>query len=85
MTGSIAASGDITYLLNKNNTTTLSSRCFCYLFNGCSSLTTAPDLPATTLYDSCYYSMFSGCTSLTAAPDLPATTLAASCYYYMFL
>ena len=54
------------------------------MFSGCSSLTTAPDLPATTLANSCYYYMFSGCSSLTTAPDLPATTLANSCYESMF-
>ena len=51
---------------------------------GCTSLTTAPELPATTLVDNCYYCMFEGCTSLTTAPELPATTLANSCYCSMF-
>ncbi len=55
-----------------------------YMFNGCTSLTTAPELPATTLAIECYYGMFSGCTSLTAAPELPATTLASYCYASMF-
>ena len=54
------------------------------LFNGCTSLTTAPELPATTLANYCYNSMFAGCTSLTTAPELPATTLARNCYSYMF-
>ena len=54
------------------------------MFNGCTSLTTAPALPATTLADYCYFNMFSGCTSLTTAPELPATTLASSCYSNMF-
>ena len=34
------------------------------MFQGCTSLTQAPELPATTLASYCYYSMFSGCTSL---------------------
>ena len=34
------------------------------MFNGCTSLTAAPELPATTLTKDCYYAMFSGCTSL---------------------
>ena len=55
------------------------------MFEGCSSLKTAPALPATTLADYCYYGMFNGCTSLTTAPALPAITLADSCYAYMFL
>ena len=54
------------------------------MFQGCSSLTTAPDLPATTLANSCYESMFYGCTSLTQAPELPATILADGCYSGMF-
>ena len=54
------------------------------MFDGCTSLTQAPDLPATTLAKSCYYYMFKGCTSLTQAPDLPATTLAEWCYNEMF-
>ena len=50
----------------------------------CTSLVTAPELPATTLADSCYFYMFDGCTSLVTAPELPATTLANSCYESMF-
>ena len=34
------------------------------MFQGCTSLTQAPALPATTLADYCYFSMFQGCTSL---------------------
>ena len=54
------------------------------MFAGCTSLTTAPELPATTLTGSCYSSMFSGCSSLTTAPELPATTLDIYCYNAMF-
>ena len=86
MTGSIAASGDLTTLLDENGTDTLAYQfTFSYLFYDCTSLTTAPDLPATTLAASCYASMFRGCTSLTTAPELPATTLAGSCYQAMFM
>jgi len=46
------------------------------MFRGCTSLITAPELPATTLTNYGYQGMFGGCTSLTKAPDLPATTLA---------
>ena len=63
---------------------TMADECFIGLFKGCTSLTQAPDLPATTLADSCYSVMFSGCTGLTQAPELPATTLADSCYSVMF-
>ena len=34
------------------------------MFYGCTSLTTAPALPATTLAESCYECMFADCTSL---------------------
>ena len=54
------------------------------MFRGCTSLTTAPALPATTLADCCYDGMFSGCTSLATAPALPAMTLADGCYQGMF-
>lgn len=85
MTGSIAWSGDINFLLNKNSTTTLSSSfCYIFMFNWCTWLTTAPELPATTLTDYCYSDMFKWCTWLTEAPALPATTLITRCYYNMF-
>jgi hypothetical protein len=54
------------------------------MFSGCTSLTTAPALPATTLIKNCYMNMFNGCTSLTTAPELPATTLADYCYFNIF-
>lgn len=54
------------------------------MFKGCTSLTKAPELPATTLASYCYSSMFEGCTALTSAPKLPATTLASNCYEQMF-
>lgn len=85
MTGSIAASGDVTTLLTRKGTTTLSyDRTFFGLFRDCTSLSSAPNLPATTLSNRCYANMFRGCTSLTAAPSLPATTLDEWCYGYMF-
>ena len=57
---------------------------FFKLFQGCTSLASAPALPATELAYSCYEYMFLGCTSLTTPPALPAKTLAASCYDGMF-
>ena len=63
---------------------TMADWCYHYMFNGCKSLTQAPDLPATTLASYCYSSMFYSCTSLTQAPALPATTLANYCYLNMF-
>lgn len=78
-----------TYLKSAKNlslpATTLASDCYNSMFNGCTSLTTAPSvLPATTLKVYCYQSMFRFCTSLTTAPVLPATTLANYCYSSMF-
>ncbi len=64
--------------------TTLAVGCYSQMFQGCTSLTTPPQLPATTLANSCYSYMFNGCTSLATAPELPATTLADWCYSGMF-
>lgn len=58
--------------------------CYQGMFQECTSLATAPVLPATTLDMNCYRSMFQGCTSLTAVPALPATTLGEGCYANMF-
>ena len=77
-----------THLISAENlilhATTLAKSCYSNMFQGCKSLTTAPELPATTLTTYCYYSMFRDCISLTTAPELPATTLASNCYSYMF-
>jgi hypothetical protein len=54
------------------------------MFKGCTSLTTAPELPATILSNNSYAYMFQNCTSLTSAPVLPATTLKQACYSNMF-
>lgn len=84
MTWSIAASGDVTYLINKNWTDTLNGNyCFKLLFDACTSLTTPPELPATTLTQYCYSQMFRNCW-ITKAPSLPATTLQHMCYNEMF-
>ena len=86
MTGKISASGNIMSLLDKTckSTTISNNYCYNYMFYNCTSLTTAPSLPATTLTSYCYSSMFYNCTSLTTAPSLPATTLANNCYSSMF-
>ena len=82
----VACTGDIRTLLDWKNYSTVETQNarFCNLFEGCSVLTSAPELPATKLAESCYSNMFSGCTSLTSAPKLPATTLAVGCYSNMF-
>lgn len=63
---------------------TVGDGCFRNMFQGCTALERAPELPATTLASHCYESMFSGCTALTQAPNLPATTLAEGSYGGMF-
>ena len=82
----VACTGDIRTLLDWKIYTTVDTQNarFCSLFNGCSVLTSAPELPATKLAGNCYASMFKGCTNLETAPELPATYLAGYCYFYMF-
>ena len=89
MAGKIGASGNIMSLLHDDDfegkLTIPCDWCFYEMFYGCTSLTTAPELPATTLTESCYYEMFKNCTTLTSAPTtLPATTLTINCYGSMF-
>ena len=83
----VACTGDIRTLLDYTNykdVATKSAR-FRYLFEACTQLTSAPDLPAKTLADGCYSYMFSGCSKLETGPkELPAITLANNCYSYMF-
>lgn len=83
----VACKGDIRTLLDYTNykdVATESAR-FRHLFEDCTQLTSAPDLPAETLAEECYSFMFEGCTSLKTTPELPATTLAGDCYFRMFL
>ena len=83
----VDAHGNINSLLSKTNwneITSLPEYCYNKMFQGCSSLTTAPALPATELAERCYQHMFSGCSRLTTAPELPATGLANYCYNFMF-
>ena len=85
----VACEGNIENLLDYKTVSagghpTMANSCYQSMFYGCTSLTTAPELPATTLAERCYAYMFNGCTSLTTAPELPATTLVDSCYSNMF-
>ena len=85
-TVNVACAGDIRTLLDwrSYNIVETNNAKFCYLFNGCSVLTSAPELPATTLASECYQGMFNGCTSLKTAPILPAESLTSNCYSHMF-
>ena len=82
MTGQIYAYGNIMSLLNFSDT--LPNFAFLRLFNECTALTSAPELPATKLGEACYYGMFYGCTTLETVHELPATKLKYMCYYGMF-
>lgn len=82
MSGKISAAGNIQSLINYSDSAP--DWCYFNLFRYCTSLTTAPKLPATTLGAYCYYSMFEGCSSLITPPELPATTLSEGCYSHMF-
>jgi len=62
----------------------LGPACYDGMFSNCSSLTSAPKLPATTLSAQCYKGMFSYCTALTKVPTLSSTTLTNRCYDTMF-
>ena len=65
--GKIAASGNIMFLMDKTGELRdLSGKvcCFFALFDGCTSLTQAPILPAKTFAVYCYHNMFKGCTSI---------------------
>ena len=63
--GKIAASGDITSLLNgKGGDIPIPYKCFHMFFFQDSSLVTSPNLPSTTLADNCYDSMFLLCSQL---------------------
>ena len=87
MTGKIEAWNNVMSLYRTNDFATYESvveSAFNSLFEGCTSLTKAPVLPATTLAKHCCLNMFKGCTSLTEAPELPATTLSEDCYSNMF-
>ena len=86
MTGKVSASGSVMSLIDGTGLSTEipNGYCFCRSFRSCTSLTRAPELPATTLTAFCYDAMFLGCTSLTQVPALPATTLANYCYDGMF-
>ena len=86
--GKAAALGNIMSLIKGDGFQDLTEipndYCFARLFEGCSSLVTAPMLPAKVLKPSCYRDMFAKCTALTTAPKFRAETLAESCCFEMF-
>ena len=56
--------------------------CYYKIFYGCTSLTTAPELPATTLAYGCYASMFQDCASLNYIKCLATDISATDCTNY---
>lgn len=63
----IAASGSIMSLIDEKGEVKEIPKNYCFykLFEGCSTLVSAPDLTAETLKGYCYSNLFSGCSSLT--------------------
>lgn len=85
MSGKVAASGNCNAIWNYQDLNApLKAYCGYNMFDGCTSLTTSPELPATELAESCYSNMFYSCTRLTTSPELSATELAEGCYESMF-
>lgn len=82
----VTCTGDIRTLLDYESYKTVKTdqALFCCLFENCTAITSAPDLPAETLADKCYREMFANCKNLVKAPALPAKTLAEYCYKSMF-
>lgn len=86
MTGKIAASGNIMYLLdNSGEIDDLSSASapFYNMFKNQTSLISAPEIPAKKLGSSSCDSMFMA-TGLVTVPELPATDLGPNAYSAMF-
>lgn len=52
-----------------------------FMFQLCTSITTAPKLPATTLTSECYQGMFMGCSSLKKIECLATSITASNCTY----
>ena len=65
----IACEGNIENLLDYKTVSAgghpaMTNECYTGMFQGCTSLTTAPELPATSLANFCYGYMFQGCTNI---------------------
>ena len=74
---------NITHLINAENlilpAIMLTEQCYRYMFDECSSLTTAPELPATTLINGCYERMFERCSKLNSITMLATDISAPAC------
>ena len=54
------------------------------MFNGCTRLRRAPDLPATSIAGTCYYGMFKNCASLEEMPKMAVTDTGSDSLRMMF-
>ena len=75
---------DISFFEDRYGQTIEHKHCCYFMFQHCTSLVNAPDLPQTELATSCYAEMFAGCTALRNVPRLPATEIAVGSYFGMF-
>ena len=87
--GTKVTDNDLEILLPKNDNgryylpaTTLADSCYDSMFQGSTSLTTAPALPANTLASYCYWGMFDGCSSLSYIKCLATDISAYRCREY---
>lgn len=83
--GMFSGCTSLQYTHNFGNIKTVRPHGCAHMYEGCTSLTSATDLPATQLGMCCYESMFEGCTGLVYVMEtLPAKGLANGCYKSMF-
>ena len=77
----VKCTGDIRTLINyaDYSTDNTGTAKFCYLFSGCTQITSAPELPAKTLANYCYRYMFNGCTNLSSVTMLATDVGANDC------
>ena len=71
----------------KLSASTLGTYCYNQMFDGCTSLSRAPELQTTlsaNVPNWAYAYMFQGCTALVSAPELPNATVGTSGYQGMF-
>ena len=70
---------DASKLTLPNNLTTYD--CYYNMFGGCTSLTSAPALPATTMTSEAYNRMFNGCSSLETLPEISGSEISTRMFY----
>ena len=86
----VACTGDIRTLLDWKNYSTVNTQNarFCHLFQDCTVLTSAPELPATTLAENCYFHMFYKCTKLSTvtmlAPSDQISKTTICCFDWLY-